>query len=81
MGRGVAGMSAPVTWYALALRCPNCGAPPAYRITRADRDVCHHHEPTTILRSFTCQVGWCRTRYVIRAADVMDATPEQVRSA
>jgi hypothetical protein len=73
-------MTAPDKWFLVPVRCPNCGAPPAYRISEADRDSYHIHPPETHLRSMTCQVGWCRTRYIIRAEDLANAIEDE-RSA
>lgn len=65
--------STQIRWLKPDVRCPNCGAPPAYRISEADRDAYCEHAPETVLRSYQCPVVWCQTIYYIRAKHIQEA--------
>lgn len=67
-------LSEPVHWLKPAVRCPNCGRPPAYRISAGRCASYYTHDPDEELYSYRCHVDWCRTTYVIRARDLAAAS-------
>lgn len=66
--------------YRLAARCPACGHPPLDRIPPLERERYAGEHPDRVLREVKCGRPSCGRRYVIRARDYQEATPERVRA-
>lgn len=61
-------------WRTPAVRCPNCGAPPAIRVPPLMRRLAEEPLPENEMVSVQCPVVWCQTVYSVRFGEVVLAS-------
>lgn len=57
----------------LAVRCPDCGAPPRLRVPASDRSRWEHEDPVRVVLSYECHMRSCGRRYNILVAAFQEA--------